>query len=321
MSSSACTRAAIEAVATCTAPGAGSRALAVSAAKAALDSAGRVASEIEILVNSGVYRDENIIEPAMGPFIQRGLGANSSFPPVNGTRTFSFDLANGAGGPLTAMRVVDGFMRSGAARSAMVVASDCDPDPLRSDNYPFAPTGGAILLRATANGEGFSWFHSRTWSEHFALYEARLTGTGAARGTNGSAVSQASAQGQRLVFAQREEFVLQAVECAGRTVEEVIAQGRLDPREIDLVIAAPCAEPFAGALAGRLSRAGIEAALARATVSGAHTASTAFALAAARDDGTWARARRILFVAAGAGITVSLALYEREPEAALGSAG
>ena len=180
-------------------PGAGSRALAVRAAKGALGAAGRAADEVEILVNAGVYRDENIIEPAMGPFIQRGIGANSTFPPLNGTRTFSFDLANGAGGPLTAIRVIDGFMRSGAVRSGLVVASDADPDPSRSENYPFAATGGAILLRASASGEGFAWFHARTWSEHFPLYDARLCGTGAL-----APESEAwSARGQRLRFVQQ----------------------------------------------------------------------------------------------------------------------
>lgn len=297
-------------------PGAGSRALAVRAAQGALAAAGRRPDDVELLVNTGVYRDENIIEPAMGPFIQRGLGANSSFPPLNGTRTFSFDLANGACGPLTAIRVIDGFMRSGAVRSGLVVASDADPDPARSENYPFAPTGGAILLRASANGEGFAWFHARTWSEHFALYDARLCGTSSVEG-NGHRSSGdgdgdgSSARAQRLRFVQHEEFVERAVECVGRTVEETARDGRLRPREVDLVIAAPGLASFGEALAARLARAGVEAAAPTSANGGAHTASTAFALERAREDGSWARARRILLVAAGAGITVSLALYER----------
>jgi 3-oxoacyl-[acyl-carrier-protein] synthase-3 len=307
MSSLGCSRAAIEAVATAAEPGAGSRALAVDAAKGALGAAGRTADEVEILVNTGVYRDENIIEPAMGPFIQRGIGANSTFPPLNGTRTFSFDLANGAGGPLTAIRVIDGFMRSGAVRSGLVVASDADPDPARSENYPFAATGGAILLRASANGEGFAWFHARTWCEHFSLYDARLCGTAGL-----APESEAwSARGQRLRFVQREDFVLLAADCVGRTVEEAARDGRLDPAEVDLVIAAPSVAGFTEALATRLRQAGVEAMVPAALASGAHTASTAFALEVARGDGSWERSRRILFVAAGADITVSLALYER----------
>jgi 3-oxoacyl-[acyl-carrier-protein] synthase-3 len=307
MSSRVCSRAAIEAVATTAEPGQGSRALAVRAAKDALGAAGRGAEEIEILVNAGVYRDENIIEPAMGPFIQRGIGANSTFPPLDGTRTFSFDLANGACGPLTAIQVIDGFMRSGTVRAGMVVASDADPDPERSENYPFAATGGAILLRAGDDGEGFAWFHARTWSEHFALYEARLSGT------DGLAPESRawSAREQRLRFVEREDFAERAADCVGRTVEEATRGGTLHPAEIDLVIAAPGMAAFRDALEARLRRAGVEAAVPAAAARGAHTASTAFALATARGDGSWERSRRILFVAAGAGITVSLALYQR----------
>jgi 3-oxoacyl-[acyl-carrier-protein] synthase-3 len=314
------TRAAIEAVATAAEPGTGSRALAIHAAREALEAAGRGADEIEILVNAGVYRDENIIEPAMGPFIQRGIGANTRFPPLNGTRTFSFDLANGACGPLTAIRVIDGFMRSGAVRSGMVVASDADPDPARSENYPFAATGGAILLRARGDGEGFAWFDARTWSEHFALYDARLLGAGSANGNgNGAAPHPPSAREQRLRVVQRDEFIACAAECAGRTVEDAARAGKLDPARIDLVIAAPFVPAFSAALAARLRRAGVAAAVPAAATGGAHTASTAFALAMARRDGSWAGARQVLFVAAGAGITVSLALYEREPDAAPGA--
>jgi 3-oxoacyl-[acyl-carrier-protein] synthase-3 len=307
MSSQACSRAVIEAVATSAEPGAGSRALAVHAAKNALGAAGRGADTIEILVNAGVYRDENIIEPAMGPFIQRGIGANSTFPPLNGTRTFSFDLANGACGPLTAIRVIDGFMRSGTVRSGLVVASDADPDPSRSESYPFAATGGAILLRAAAGGEGFSWFHARTWSEHFSDYEARLCGTDGL----GPEPRAWRAREQRLRFVERDGFAEHAADCAGKTISEATRLGKLDAGAIDLVIAAPSVSAFRDQLAVRLRRAGIEAPVAAAAGSGAHTASTAFALAAARGDGSWERSRCILFVAAGAGITVSLALYQR----------
>jgi 3-oxoacyl-[acyl-carrier-protein] synthase-3 len=307
MTSYVSSRAVIEAVATSAESGTGSRALAVRAARDALGAAGRDPGEVEILVNAGVYRDENIIEPAMGPFIQRGIGANCTFPPANGTRTFSFDLANGACGPLTAIRVIDGFMRSGAVRSGLVVASDADPDPSRSENYPFAPTGGAILLRAADNGEGFAWFHARTWSEHFSLYEARLSGT------EGLAPeSQAwRAREQRLRFVERGDFAERAADCVGRTIEEAARDGRLDPAVIDLVVAAPGVAAFRDALEVRLRRAGVEAPVPATAATGAHTASTAFALAAARADGSWEGSRRILFVAAGAGITVSLALYQR----------
>jgi 3-oxoacyl-[acyl-carrier-protein] synthase-3 len=309
MSSSHGSRAAIEAVATCAEAGAGSRALAVRAARRALDSAGRRPEEIEMLVNAGVYRDENIIEPAMGPFIQRGIGANASFPPAHGAGTFSFDLANGACGLLTAINVIAGFMRSGRVRSGMVVASDADPDPSGSENYPFVAAGGAILLRASSNGEGFAWFHARTWSEHFSLYDARLCGTS----DMPAATEPRSAAGQRLRVSEHHDFLDRSLDCVCRTVEAAAQDGALDLAAVDLVIPAPIVAGFGEALAARLGLAGVPTASSLEPARGVHTAATAFALALALEDGSWARARRILFVAVGAGVTVSLALYEREP--------
>jgi 3-oxoacyl-[acyl-carrier-protein] synthase-3 len=306
MSSLSSSRATIEAVATCVEAGAGSRALAVRAARSALDSAGRLPEEIELLVNAGVYRDENIIEPAMAPFIQRGIGANSSFPPARGAGTFSFDLSNGACGLLTAINVIDGFMRSGAVRSGLVVASDADPDPSGSENYPFAAAGGAILLRAASNGEGFAWFHSRTWSEHFSLYDARLCGT-----DDMAAADPRSARGQRLRVSQGDGFLAGCLDSVCRTVEELAGRGVLDLAAVDLVIPAPSLPGFGEALAERLGLAVVPPASSLDGAPRVHTASTAFSLELAVRNGSWARARRILFVAVGAGVTVSLALYER----------
>jgi 3-oxoacyl-[acyl-carrier-protein] synthase-3 len=310
-------RAAIEAVATCAERGLGSRALAVRAAARALELAGREPHAVEMLVNAGVYRDEHIIEPAMAPFVQRGIGANGGFPPLRAAGTFSFDLSNGAAGPLTAMGVVAGFMRSGRVRSGLVVASDTDPEPARSEGYPFAPAGGAILLRADAgpqggsDGEGFCWFQARTWSEHFALYEARLCGTDDATG-NGAP----GAAAQRLRVRQDPAFLERCVDCAARTVEDVFHRRGLDIGTIDLLLVAPPVAPVAEQLAERLGAAHLApgpAPSAAVAPAGLHTAALAFAIEAAARDGRWARARRILLVAASAGVTVSLALYERDP--------
>ena len=56
-----------------------------------------------VLVHTGVYRDENICEPAMAPFIQRRVGANPALPPLGAPGTFSFDLVNGGCGFLSAV--------------------------------------------------------------------------------------------------------------------------------------------------------------------------------------------------------------------------
>ncbi len=55
--------------------------------------------DVEVLVNTGVYRDRHTCEPAMACYIQHRLGINVEF---QGRRTASFDLLDGGVGMLSA---------------------------------------------------------------------------------------------------------------------------------------------------------------------------------------------------------------------------
>ena len=76
--------------------------------------AGRDADDIDLLVNAGIYRDRNLGEPALAAMIQEDIGANPEDPHAGAHGTFSFDIANGTCGVLTALQIVDGFLRSRA---------------------------------------------------------------------------------------------------------------------------------------------------------------------------------------------------------------
>ncbi|PRC46628.1 3-oxoacyl-ACP synthase, partial [Mycobacterium sp. ITM-2017-0098] len=96
--------------------------LAVAAAKTCLQKAERDADEVDLLINAGIYRDRNLAEPALAALIQQDIGANPENPHNEGHGTFSFDVANGACGVLTALQIVDGFLRSRTIECALVVA-------------------------------------------------------------------------------------------------------------------------------------------------------------------------------------------------------
>jgi 3-oxoacyl-[acyl-carrier-protein] synthase III len=59
--------------------------------------------------------------------------------------TFSFDVANEACGMLTALQVVDGFLRAGTVRHALVVASDTGPGHRLAPGFPFPAAGAAVV--------------------------------------------------------------------------------------------------------------------------------------------------------------------------------
>ena len=128
--------------------------LAVKSAEDCLRHAGRNAHEVELLINAGIYRDRNLAEPALAALIQQDIGANPEEPHGNGHGTFSFDVSNGACGLLTALQIVDGFLKSHVIRCAMVVASDADPGHGMSENFPFASAGASLLCTWSDDDRG-----------------------------------------------------------------------------------------------------------------------------------------------------------------------
>ena len=104
------------------------RRLADAAAGACLAYAGREPGDVGILINTGLYREDNMGEPALAALVQEDIGASPGHPPVGGHGTFSFDLINGTCGVINAIQLEAGMLRSGVVGLGAIVASDVDPD-------------------------------------------------------------------------------------------------------------------------------------------------------------------------------------------------
>src|SRR5215469_15262038 len=89
------------------------RRLADDAARACLAEAGRHSDDIDMLINTGIYSEDHLGEPALAALIQEDIGANPVEPPGGGRGTFSFDLLNGSCGVLTAVQLESGLLQSG----------------------------------------------------------------------------------------------------------------------------------------------------------------------------------------------------------------
>jgi 3-oxoacyl-[acyl-carrier-protein] synthase-3 len=133
--------------------------LAVIAAKHCLHEAGRNAHDVNLLINAGIYRDRNLAEPALAAMIQEDIGANPEDPHEQAHGTFSFDVSNGSCGVLTALQIVDGFLKSRAIDLALVVASDADPGHGMSEDFPFSPAGTALLCDWSDHARGLERIH------------------------------------------------------------------------------------------------------------------------------------------------------------------
>lgn len=265
------------------------------AATACLARARHRPDELDLLINTGIYKDRNTAEPALASIIQEDIGANPGSPPQIGHHgTFSFDVVNGGCGVITAAQLLDGFVGHGAARLGLIVAGDVDPSPRTSRGFRFTPAGGAMLLGHSDGDTGFTRFALRTFPEHAELFEAKLAWD-EERGRNVLSIDEAP------------ELSAVSAACAVDVVREVL--GELAPAEIDLVIASPYPRGFGPRVAHALGIPVERLPQVPLALAGAHTTGPIAVLEAAIESGAFARAKHVLFVTAGAGITIGCALY------------
>ena len=92
------------------------RRLADAAARTCLQHAGWEPGDVDMLINAGIYREDNMGEPALAALFQEDIGANLGQPPIGGHGTFSFDLLNGICGVITAIQIESGLLDSGVIR-------------------------------------------------------------------------------------------------------------------------------------------------------------------------------------------------------------
>jgi 3-oxoacyl-[acyl-carrier-protein] synthase-3 len=268
--------------------------IAVAAARACLDEAGCPPNDLDLLVNAGLYRDGNLGEPALASMIQEDVGANPEDPHAGAHGTFSFDVANGVCGPLTALQVVDGFLRSGSIHRALVVASDADPahGTTRDSPFPFAGAGGALLCRRTDDATGLGSF---CWANFPDGGESFRSTVGYHDGRNRLQITSSDLMDETFAVA------------AAKVALECLDRDSTDLADVDLVLAAPARAGFTAGLASDLGVA--EERLVVARDERIHTAALIAALHDATTAGRLRPGSTVLLLAAGAGVTAGAALY------------
>ena len=283
--------------------GHGARRLGDNAARRCLAAGGVTPDEVDLLVNTGVYRERGLGEPALAALIQDDVEANVGRPDEHVHGTFSFDIDNGACGVLTAIHLAAGFLTSGTIERGLVVTSDSGPGPTHARWLPYDEAGGAVLLERDADVEGFSDVRLVTFPEYEHLLEGYWTWEphrprrpGAPSGRN------------RLVVEERPGFRQRAAECAVDVAGKLLADAGITGADVDLLIATP-ETTYADLVAEGLGIDPTRTMHLGEQVNRMHTAQPVAAVAAAMRTGQWADARTVLFACAGSGITIATALY------------
>ncbi len=264
--------------------------LAVKAARDCLQKARREPHEVDLLINAGIYRDRNLGEPALAAMIQQDIGANPEDPHAGSHGTFSFDVVNGSCGVLTALQVVDGFLRARAIDCALIVASDANPGHGMSERFPFSPAGAALLCTWTDDDRGLGRPHWHNVPD---------------AGDSFSATVGLVDHRNVLRFAISAMADVQFADAAARAVGRCLGESALRIEDVDAVVAAPASPRFRAALATQL-----EIAPERITIADDERMHTASLASAFKDAATSAGSGgQLMLVAAGAGVTAGAALY------------
>ena len=280
--------------------------LADEAARKCLSKTAYNSSDVELLINIGIFREKNLGEPALAALIQEDIGANPGHPPDTGHGTFSFDLANGACGLINAFQIINRFLRSGIIQLGLIVASDSDPAPGKSKGYQYTPAGGALLLTRDENNSGFRAFHFENFPEYEYMNEARVS-------WYPDFIKLPMTHGGQNLLSIHEEpgFLVRCTDCGEITLRKFLSKEQLVIEDIDLIICSQYPAALPDLLERHLEVPGDKIVRVNELYEGTLTAAPITGIEAAMKSGRFQRARRILFVTVGAGISVGLAIYEQ----------
>jgi 3-oxoacyl-[acyl-carrier-protein] synthase III len=285
------------------------RHLADAAARACLTQAGFRPSDVDMLINVGIYREDNMGEPALAALIQEDIGANLGHPPTGGTGTFSFDLLNGACGVITAVQVESGLLESGVIRLGAIVSSDVQPPLDSAAAAVLQPVGGAMLLRWDDRLAGFTDFATETFPEYADLLTSGLVW----RERHGIRGPRQGAGSNEMTIALSPGYQDRLADCAEEATHRFLRRLGIGLEDIDLLMPSPADAGFVDRLRERLGVPGDRVAYIPEDLEGAYTTGPIASLQAAIKSGRLDEARTALLLAAGAGITIALALYRQAP--------
>jgi 3-oxoacyl-[acyl-carrier-protein] synthase III len=285
------------------------RRLADAAVRTCLAHAGKEPGDIDMLINAGIYREDNMGEPALAALVQADIGANLGQPPIGGRGTFSFDLLNGTCGVISAIQVQAGLLRSGVIRLGAIVTSDVHPELKDPRSALFRPAGGTLLLGWDDSIPGFSGFHTETFPEYEDLFVSGLVW----QDRRGPRIPGRGTGQSQMVIESRPGYHARLVDCAEEATRRFLRGLGLDISQIDLLVPAPSSPDFLDPLRERLGVPGDRVAYVTEDLEGAYTTGPIAALQAGIKSGRLGEARNTVMLAAGAGITVALALYRQTP--------
>jgi 3-oxoacyl-[acyl-carrier-protein] synthase III len=117
-------------------------------------------NDIGLLIHSGIYRSDNVLEPALAALLAGKLNMNAALSD-KGKKTLAFDIFNGSIGFLQACYLAQQMIAAEVSKTAMIVATEFE------NNFKYFPnqligiceTASAVILdKSPVEDKGFSRF-------------------------------------------------------------------------------------------------------------------------------------------------------------------
>lgn len=263
---------------------------------------GKEKKEISLIINVGIFRDENIMEPAMVTLIQQRMGVNLTLEDTR-YHTFAFDMLNGAGGMLNAAQAVSALLGSGDVQCALILGGDVHPSRTRMKHFPYNAVGAAMLLEWSNNpDEGFQSIEMKTSADNYigsrAFFDVNKSGGDSIKTMN---------------FDYEPDYVERLTAFTVETIQELLEHYRkdhsVDQSKIKLVSTHPW-KGFAKKVAVSAGLNGHPVDCLNEKYGDPHSSALLVAYHDAYHAGRLKKSDNILFLSAGAGLNVIAGLYK-----------
>lgn len=268
------------------------------AAQKCLENAGVSIDEIGLLINTGLYSENHLNEPAKASLIQNWL--NGKYHSLaeeweEAGNIFSFDLHSGGGGLINAIRVVHNFIASGEIEKGLIVAGDVRPIGISNKWHGFVNGAASLLISNSQGNKGFTSFKTETFTEFINDVESRTDwNTGKFK----------------LVTKYNPDYTEHCIRCACKTIDTFFKEENLNWDHFDCVLTSQSPRKFRQGFAKQTGIANKTISLDSEDEN--YSSGLLFSLVEIFQSSNFINAKNILLLTVGAGITVSLAHYRNE---------
>jgi len=253
--------------------------------------------DIELLINTGVYRDEFITEPAIATIIQKAVKINPATHGDKGKKTLAFDILNGGIGFMNGCHVAGTMIKSGRFKTALVLTGEIEnnAETKNGELLGYAELGAAIILDRSQNpGTGFGKFLFKTFHDHIDSYISHL----------------AQDRGETYIHYKKEDNLEERyLACIPATVEDLLCKEGLQLGDIDIILPPQISSDFIAELSRRIGVARDKLVDLTELYADPFTATMALTFKYSKENNLIKRGDKILFINVGSGIQIGCAIY------------